>query len=103
MLINEIKPLGTDVQLELDLLERALETGVIVEYEPVPLSPLSPLSVEEDHVDTLLGGLIRAEEPVHAHEANLRPTSPTSAPDTAKAPRRSAYVPRRSGGRGRPK
>jgi hypothetical protein len=100
MLINEIKPLGAEVQLESDLLERALESGVIVEYEAVPLSPLSD---NEDHVDIMLGGLIRAEEHVHAREADLRPTSPTSAPDTAKARRRLACVPRRSGGRGRPK
>jgi hypothetical protein len=94
MLINEIKPLGTDVQLESDLLERALETGVIVEYKPV---------IDEDRVDTMLGGLIRTEEHVHAREANLTATSPASARGTAKAPRRSPYGPRRSGGRGRPK
>jgi len=100
MLINEIKPLGADVELESDLLERALETGVIVEYEPVPLSPLSD---DENHVDSMLGGLITAEEHVHARKAHLSPTSPASVPDTARVPRRSAYAPRRSGGRGRPR
>ena len=93
MLINEVRPLGVEVQLELDLLERALESGVIVEYEP---------EIDEDHVDSMLGGLIEAEEHVHVREANP-PTSPASAPDTAKARRRSSYVRRRSGGRGRPK
>src|SRR5678815_80819 len=99
MLINEIKPLGADVELESDLLERALETGVIVEYDPVPLKPLSD---DENHADSMLGGLITAEEHVHAGAAKLLPISRASAPDTAKSPRRSAYAPRRSGGRGRP-
>ena len=94
MLINEIRPLGTDVELESDLLERALETGVIVEYEPV---------IDEDHSGSMLGGLITAEEHVHAREARLLPTSSTSAPDTAKAFQRSAYALRRLGERNRPK
>jgi hypothetical protein len=76
------------VQLESDLLERALETGVIVEYEPLPPSPVSPVSYAEDHVDSMLGGLITAEEHVHTREADLRPTSPASVPDKAKARRR---------------
>jgi hypothetical protein len=100
MLINEIKPLGSDAPLESDLLERALETGVIVEYGPaIPVIPL----INEDHVDSMLGGLIEAEEHVSAREADPRPISPASAPNKAKAPQRSAYAPRRSGGRGRPK
>jgi hypothetical protein len=97
MLINEIKPLGAESPLESDLLERALETGVIVEYVP------ASVSVNEDHVDRMLAGLITAEEHIYAHEADLRPTSRASVRGRAKAPRRSAYVPRRSGGRGRPK
>ena len=94
MLINERRPLGTNVQLESDLLERALETGVIVEYQP---------AIDEKHVDRMLGGLIKAEEYIRTREAHRLLTSPTSAPDKAKVRRRSPYVPRRSGGRGRPK
>ena len=65
MLINDTKPLGTDAQLESDLLERELESGVIVEQGPIVL---------EDHVVRLLGGLITAEEHVLARKANLDPS-----------------------------
>jgi hypothetical protein len=62
MLINEIKPLGTDPPLESDLLERELDRGVVVEF---------PAATEEDSVQTLLGGLITAEEHVDTRKADL--------------------------------
>ena len=94
MLIDDRKPLGSDAQLESDLLERALETGVIVDREPM---------IAEHHVETMLGGLISADEHVETSELDLLLISPTSAPDRAKASRRSPYAPRRSDGRGHPK
>jgi hypothetical protein len=65
VLINDTKPLGTEPQLESDLLERELEYGVIVEQDPI---------VHEDHVVRLFGGLITAEEHVLARKANLDPS-----------------------------
>jgi hypothetical protein len=65
VLINDTKPLGIDPELESDLLERELESGVIVEQGPF---------VHEDHVVRILGGLITTEEHVLAREANLDPT-----------------------------
>jgi hypothetical protein len=63
VLINDTKPLGTDPELESDLLERELENGVIVDQDPV---------VHEDYVVRMLGGLITAEEHILAREANPR-------------------------------
>jgi hypothetical protein len=71
MLINERKLLGTDALSEADLLERELERGVIVEYDPV-IDREHP-AVEEAHTDTILGGLVSAEEHVHTREAQLDP------------------------------
>ncbi len=65
MLINDTKPLGTEPQLESDLLERELENGVIVEQDPI---------VHEDRVITVFGGLITAAEHVRARKANLDPS-----------------------------
>jgi hypothetical protein len=63
VLINDTKPLGTDPELESDLLERELENGVIVERDTV---------VHEDDVVGMLGRLITAEEHMVAREANPR-------------------------------
>jgi hypothetical protein len=62
MLINERKPLGTDPPLESDLLERELERGVVVEFEAAS---------DTNSVQTLLGGIITAEEHVETHPANF--------------------------------
>ena len=59
VLINDTKPLGTDPELELDLLERELESGVIVERGAF---------LHEDYVVRVLGGLITTEEHVLARE-----------------------------------
>jgi hypothetical protein len=63
VLINDTKPLGTDPELESDLLERELENGVIVDQDPV---------VHEDYVVGMLGGLITAEEHILARQAHPR-------------------------------
>lgn len=62
MLIDGTKPLGTNGVLESELLEREFEHGVFVDREIV---------VDEDSAQSILGGLISAEEHVHAREANL--------------------------------
>ena len=62
MLINERKPLGTDVFLESDLLERELENGVIVEqYSPV----------DEGSGRSIFGGLVTSEEHISVREADF--------------------------------
>ena len=63
VLINDTKPLGIDPELESDLLERELESGVIVEQASF---------VHEDYVVRILGGLITAEEHVLARVRPLR-------------------------------
>jgi hypothetical protein len=62
VLIDARKPLGIDSPLESELLERELENGVMIEQAPF---------VHEDLVNSMLGGLISAEEHVSAHEAHL--------------------------------
>ena len=53
MLINDTRPLGTEPQLESDLLERELENGVIVEQD----------AIVQAHVVRLFGGLMIAATP----------------------------------------
>jgi hypothetical protein len=62
MLINDKKPLGTDAPLELDLLERELENGVVIE---------DARFFHEDQFGSMFGGLFTAQEHVVAREAHF--------------------------------
>jgi hypothetical protein len=56
-------PLQSGTDTEIDLIEREMEGGVIIEQ---------PLETEEHHVETKLGGLVEVEEVVDVRE--LDPT-----------------------------
>lgn len=52
-------PLESGTDTEIDLIERQMEGGVVVEM---------PLEVHEHFVEEKLGGLVEVEEDVHVHQ-----------------------------------
>jgi hypothetical protein len=66
-MLRRKQPLESGTDTEIDLIERQMEGGVIVEQ---------PLEVHEHSVDHKLGGVVEVEEHVDVHELGTKPAVP---------------------------